>query len=341
MEGAGRKIRRLETTASATSRNARPHTPRDRPCPERKPQPRGIHGRTSGERYRRSFPGERRRADLRSHFHRPHDTSGVQRLPARKGVCGRRFRGVVQRSGARVVHTHAGRVTAVATPRTAPAGTIFGRRVRGVHRDPLRFDARRNRRTHGIYARKGVGNSSRIPALPPQEEAAAENPEKNLTTSIRYDHARRRRSARLGQSRGFHAGDQLSVSRHSHLLVLLRVVCADRMNDFRRRPHPAKFPADGCLVLIDALHQTLLHGISRIVVHGKPWCEGRENIVETYHRGRRHRHTAILWQRLAARDECRYDPAGGALYGDVAGGIPRNAGGRAMEQPSAEKPYDG
>ncbi|MFR2004742.1 hypothetical protein [Alistipes putredinis] len=37
--------------------------------------------------------------------------------------------------------------------------------------------------------------------------------------------------------------------------------------------------------------------------------------------GRRHRHTAILWQRLAARDECRYDPAGGALYGDVAGGI--------------------
>lgn len=35
-------------------------------------------------------------------------------------------------------------------PRTAPAGTIFGRRVRGVHRDPLRFDARRNRRTHGI-----------------------------------------------------------------------------------------------------------------------------------------------------------------------------------------------
>ena len=61
-------------------------------------------------------------------------------------------RGVVQRSGARVVHTHAGRVTAVAAPRTAPAGTIFGRRVRGVHRDPLRFDARRNGRTHGIYA---------------------------------------------------------------------------------------------------------------------------------------------------------------------------------------------
>lgn len=103
-----------------------------------------------GKRYRRSFPGERCRADLRSHFHRPHDTSGVQRLPARKGVCGRRFRGVVQRSGARVVHTHTGRVTAVGTPRTAPAGTIFGRRVRGVHRDPLRFDARRNRRTHGI-----------------------------------------------------------------------------------------------------------------------------------------------------------------------------------------------
>ena len=186
-----------------------------------------------------------------------------------------------------------------------------------------------------------MGNSSRIPALPPQEEAAAENPEKNLTISIRYDHARRRRSARLGQSRGFHAGDQLSVSRHSHLLVLLRVVCADGMNDFRRRPHPAKFPADGCLVLIAALHQTLLHGISRIVVHGKPWREGRENIVEAYRRGRRHRHTAILWQRLAARDECRDDPAGGALYGDAAGGIPRHAGGRAMEQPSAEKPYDG
>ena len=91
------------------------------------------HARSSGERYRRSFPGERCRADLRSHLHRPHDTSGVQRLPARKGVCGQRFRGVVQRSGARVVHTHAGRVTAVAAPRTAPAGTIFGRRVRGVH----------------------------------------------------------------------------------------------------------------------------------------------------------------------------------------------------------------
>lgn len=117
---------------------------------ERKPQPQGVHSRTSEKRYRRSFPGERCRADLRSHFHRPHDTSGVQRLPARKGVCGRRFRGVVQRSGARVVHTHTGRVTAVGTPRTAPAGTIFGRRVRGVHRDPLRFDARRNRRTHGI-----------------------------------------------------------------------------------------------------------------------------------------------------------------------------------------------
>ena len=186
-----------------------------------------------------------------------------------------------------------------------------------------------------------MGNSSRIPALSAQEEAAVENPEKNLTTSIRYDHARRRRSARLGQSRGFHAGDQRSVSRHSHLLVLLRVVCADGMNDFRRRLHPAKFPADGCLVLIAALHQTLLHGISRIVVHGKPWRERRENIVEAYHRGRRHRHTAILWQQLAARDECRYDPAGGALYGDAAGRIPRNAGGRAMEQPSAEKPYDG
>ena len=79
------------------------------------------------------------------------------------------------------------------------------------------------------------------------------------------------------------------------------------MNDFRRRPHPAKFPADGCLVLIAALHQTLLHGISRIVVHGKPWREGRENIVEAYRRGRRHRHTAILRKRLAARDECRYD----------------------------------
>ena len=169
----------------------------------------------------------------------------------------------------------------------------------------------------------------------------AENPEKNLTTSIRYDHARRRRSARLGQSRGFHAGDQLSVSRHSHLLVLLRVVCADGMNDFRRRPHPAKFPADGCLVLIAALHQAFLLGISLIVVHGKPWRERRENIVEAYRRGRRHRHTAILRKRLAARDECRYDPAGGALYGNAAGGIPRHAGGRTMEQPSAEKPYDG
>ncbi len=152
MKGAGRKIRRLETTASATSRNARPHMPRNRPYPERRPQPRGVHGRTSGKRYRRSFPGERCRADLRSHLHRPHDTSGAQRLPARKGVYGRRFRGVVQRSGARVVHIHAGRVTAVAAPRTAPAGTIFGRRVRGVHRDSLRFDARRNGRTHGIYA---------------------------------------------------------------------------------------------------------------------------------------------------------------------------------------------
>ena len=177
--------------------------------------------------------------------------------------------------------------------------------------------------------------------FPRRKKRRRKNPEKNLTTSIRYDHARRRRSARLGQSRGFHAGDQLSVSRHSHLLVLLRVVCADGMNDFRRRPHPAKFPADGCLVLIAALHQTLLHGISRIVVHGKPWREGRENIVEAYRRGRRHRHTAILRKRLAARDECRYDPAGGALYGNAAGGIPRNAGGRAMEQPFAKKPYDG
>ena len=33
----------------------------------------------------------------------------------------------------------------------------------------------------GIYAQK-VGNSSRIPALPPQEEAAAEKSGKDLTT---------------------------------------------------------------------------------------------------------------------------------------------------------------
>ena len=30
-----------------------------------------------------------------------------------------------------------------------------------------------------------------------------------------------------------------------------------------------------------------------------------------------------------------------ALYTATAGGIPRNAGGRAMEQPFAKKPYDG
>ena len=41
--------------------------------------------------------------------------------------------------GSKSRRTHTGRVTAVGTPRTAPAGTIFGRRVRGVYRDPLRF----------------------------------------------------------------------------------------------------------------------------------------------------------------------------------------------------------
>lgn len=159
-----------------------------------------------------------------------------------------------------------------------PSRGVLRSKSRGVHRDPLRFDARHNGQTHGIYARKGVGNSPGIPALPAQEEAATENPEKNLTTSIHYDHARRRRSARLSQSRGFHAGDQLFVSRRSHLLVLLRVVCAGGMNDLCLRPHPAKLSAGSIPVLVAAQHQTLLHGISRAVVSGKPRGQRREGL---------------------------------------------------------------
>lgn len=122
----------------------------------------------------------------------------------------------------------------------------------------------------------GILNAISRPRMPAGAIPPPKFPHNNLTYHLcklkSYNHATRRRPARIGQSHAIHARTQHPDPHHAYLLVLLRLDVASGMNTSDHRSYPDRIPTFLRFLLRSFLLETPMPRVPGTLLPRNPQC---------------------------------------------------------------------